>query len=235
MPESFIFIGSELIVQAGLEFLIFHELGHIISGNYSVDRSGWLRTPGQKAMEMEADLFAAERLAESLYSRQLQIMTARKEWNQIGDSYFSALCVMGVFAVFALMAYEEQTIASDYPPFDVRINGFCNELCIGLDERSRTGKGMFEAIGLIRFASVGFPMVLRELGMDKPEYVQALSQYSVFRGRVITDENIVEVQRWMQHVGTAVGPYVSGLNGLRPTYASKRNRRVEREVWDSNW
>jgi len=235
MPESFIWIGSELIVQAGLEFLIFHELGHFMSGNYAVKR-GLYPTKGTKALELEADLFALDRFAESCISSRLQIMPSRAEWRNLSDHFFSALALMGVFSVFALMAAgkEDRTVGSEYPEFWVRIQAFCNEFCIGMEDRT-SGKqeGFMKALGLLRFASVGFPMVLRELKLDSPKNLAALTPYAPLKGTYLT--LTPEIQSWFEATGNAMGPYVQELNVLRNDYGHLRNRRTKREIWDSNW
>lgn len=235
LPESFVWIASELIVQAGLEFLLLHEVGHFISGNYAAER-GFFPTKGTKALELEADLFALDRFAESCLSGRLQILPSRREWREMPDHYFSALILMGVFSVFALMAVgeEDRTEGSEYPEFWVRIQGFCNEFCLGIEDRSRDkGEGFMKALGLLRFASVGFPMVLRELRLDKDKNMSALTPYAPLKGSYLT--LTPEIRQWFESTGQAMGLYAQELNQIRSGYAQFRNRRVRREIWDANW
>jgi hypothetical protein len=238
-PQEILPHFKDLIVLGGVEFLLLHEMGHFSCGNYCVfppatmspgpERSAWIR-----AKEMDADAFAGERLGDVFHQMRPVLFQDIPEWRLLPKHYFQALFMMGVFAVFGIMAIQGKTESGGYPSFGTRVFLVCNEAQVRFGNIAEAQ--YLDMVGITRFAMSGMPLLLRNQGVQDPEILDTFRRWSVFQGSQLTAEHMPAIRAMYDEAGKKMNQEGALMPQVRIASKPFELFRVRREIWeDAAW
>lgn len=226
-------IVLETALNMAIEYQIMHEVGHVIAGHTMFRRnlqsdpmlSARFGEPASRAMELQADFFASERLCEMIMSKQSSFGLLPKEAKGMTDHMALTLGLLGLTLVFAGYSNANRVLPIGYPPIIVRALNAYEALCEDYSKRSQSDLSMEEIRGTVSLAvdAVLPALSSSEFGACK----QVAQEFSIFS---------------RQYRGNGIDGVFGKLDAEFANYDRSRGlwsqyalRRAKHNFWDANW